>query len=431
MLRLPAILLCIAAVAPAAALSSADRRFLEDLSHRNFLYFWENADPGTGLVLDRARIDRVPLHPGRQVASLAATGFGLTALAMAADHRWVPQDQIRRRVALTLRFFMVNSPGKYGFYYHWLDPATGERRWESEVSSIDTALLLAGVLTVRQRFADDPEIVRLADELYRRADFTWLLRPDLTLGHGWKPESGMLLASWNSFSELMLLYILAIGSPTHPIPPETWYAWARPVSGYHGIRYVNGSAPLFSHQYSQAWIDFRGTREGPPDAIDWFENSVRATRAHRLFCMELSRLFPDYGPQTWGISASDSERGYRAWGGPPADPDLDGTLVPNAAAGSLMFTPALSLTALRTMRARYGARIYGRYGFTDAFNPLTGWTDPEVIGIDQGITLISAENLRAGTVWKYFMRNPEIAAAMQRAGLRKRQRSVPHAGGGR
>ncbi len=398
-------------------LTAADRAFVEDLSHRAFLYFWEQADRGTGLVLDRAPADGSEIAPQRRIASIAATGFGLTALAIAADHHWAPDNELRDRVRVTLHFFAEKAPGTRGFFYHWMDPVTGARQWKSEVSSIDTALLLGGVLTVRRRFGDDAEIARLADQIYQRVEFPWLLRDDLTLGHGWKPETGMLKSSWNSFSELMLLYILAIGSPTHPIPAASWHAWARPQVQYHEYTYIDGHAPLFTHQYSQAWIDFRHLEEGAPDYTDWFQNSITATKAHRQFCIDLSAKFPDYGPDAWGISASDSEHGYRAWGGPPQDRATDGTLVPNAPAGSLMFTPELSLPALKYMKAKYGDKVYGRYGFTDAFNPLTGWIDPEVIGIDQGITLLSAENLRDGGVWKWFMQNPEIRTAMSKAGF--------------
>jgi hypothetical protein len=216
-----------------------------------------------------------------------------------------------------------------------------------------------------------------------------------------------------------MLDLLAIGSPTNAVSTLTWRAWERKRISYAGYTYITGG-PLFTHQYSHAWVDFRGRRESLPPYTDYFANSVAATRAHREFCISLAREFPGYSENVWGISASDSAKGYVAWGGPPRDPAIDGTVVPYAAAGSLMFTPDISLAALRAMREKLGEHIYGRYGFTDAFNPNTNWVGPDVIGIDLGITLLSAENLRSGNVWRWFMRNLEIPRAMRLAGLRLR-----------
>jgi hypothetical protein len=212
---------------------------------------------------------------------------------------------------------------------------------------------------------------------------------------------------------LMILYLLAIGSPTHPIDARSWYAWSRPVTTFATFTYISGPDPLFVHQYSHAWIDFRGRRE--TTGIDWFANSVTATRAHRAFCLSLSPVFPGYTPTVWGITASDSRKGYVAWGGPPRHPAIDGSVVPAAAGGSLMFTPDITVSALRDIHRRFGDRVYGRYGFADAFHPTDEWVNPDVIGIDLGITLLSAENLRTGHVWRWFMANPEIVQALDRA----------------
>ncbi len=399
--------------------AQSDRAFLEDLQHRAFLYFWEQADPRTGLVRDRSLTDgSTPPSTNRYAASIAATGFGLTALAIAADHHWETEAALRERVRGTLQFFAYQAPGKNGFFYHWLDAQSGERVRDSEVSSIDSALLLAGVLTVRQRFASDPEIAALADRIYRNMDFTWLLDKRGILSHGWRPDVGMLKSNWDTYSEHMILYMLAIGSPTHAIPAQSWYAWARPKITYGHYIYIS-DGPLFTQQYSHAWIDFRNLEEGPPTNVNWFQNAVVATQANRDFCINLHSRFPDYSADLWGITASDSVGGYRIWGGPPADKRIDGTVVPCAPGGSLMLTPQLSIETLRYMRAQFGARVYGRYGFTDAFDPLTNWVDPEIVGIDQGIILLSAANARDGGVWKWFMRNPEIADAMRRIGFHK------------
>src|SRR5687768_1548159 len=404
----------------AARLNQRDEAFLEDVSRRSFEYFWEQADPQTGLIPDRARIDGSPLEEShRNVASIAATGFGLTALCIAAERKWITSDQARERVRNTLRFFGNKAFHQHGWFYHWQDAKTGDRRWKSEVSSIDTALLLGGILTARQYFRNDDEIVRLATKIYQRVDFRWMLNGHATLlSHGWKPETGFLKPRWDTYSEDAILYLLAIGSPTHPISPGSWYAFWRDRYRYEGYTYFTTiGVPLFMHQYSHAWVDFRGRKEKQGDRIDYFDNSVKATLAHRAFCINLRHAFPGYGPDVWGITASDSAKGYLAWGGPPHDPAIDGTVVPAAAGGSLMFTPELSVRALRTMRDKYGAKIYGRYGFVDAFNPNNGWVNPDVIGIDQGILLLSAENARTGNVWRWFMKNPEIPRALQRVGL--------------
>ena len=415
------------AIAASPKLTSEDQQFLEDLEHRSFQYFWEEGDPDTGLVPDRARMDGSQLDENhRNVASIAATGFALTGLSIAAERNWISRGQARERTRNTLRFFANKAFHQHGWFYHWLDAKTGERRWNSEVSSIDTALLLSGVLTARQYFRDDPEIRKLATKIYERVDFHWMLNgQQLLLSHGWKPETGFLKPRWDTYSEDTILYLLAIGSPTHPISPASWYALWRDRYRYEGYTYFTTiGVPLFMHQYAHAWIDYRNWRETEGDRIDYFENSVKATLAHRAFCINLTHDFPAFGPNVWGITASDSAKGYLAWSGPPRDPDIDGTVVPSAAGGSLMFTPELSVAALRTMREKYGQKIYGKYGFIDAFNPGTGWVDSDVIGINAGIILLSAENAMTGNVWSWFMRNPEIPRAMRLAGLARQQRQL-------
>lgn len=403
-------------------LSPGDDAFLEDLSRRTFQYFLDHADPETGLVLDRARATGEPHsadHQSHRIASSAATGFGLAALCVGAARGWVAREEARRRALIALRFFDQRAPQEHGWFLHWMDAPTGERRWRSEYSSIDTALFLAGALTARQCFAEDAEIVRLSTRIYERVDFRWMLagHPSL-LSHGWRPETGFIKSRWDTYSEHLVLQLLAVGSTARPVPASVWRAWTRKRITYAGHTYLS-EGPLFTHQFSHAFADFRGRRETWYPFTDYFENSVRATRAHRQFCVDLGREFPGYTPEVWGITASDSARGYVAWGGPPRDPAIDGTVVPCAAAGSLMFTPDIALPALRAMKERYGERVYGRYGFTDAFNPNNGWTNPDVIGIDLGITLLSAENLRTGRVWRWFMGNREIPRAMDAVGLKR------------
>jgi hypothetical protein len=302
--RLPVLALLAAA---ACAQTPVSDTFVEDLEHREFLFFWERADPRTGLVLDRAKADGS--QERRRIASTASTGFGLTALCIGAEHGWITREQAQARVLATLRFLAAKMPREHGWYYHFIDLRTGERQWKSELSSIDTALLLAGVLTARQYFGEQSETGQLAESIYESVDFQWMLNgnPRL-LSMGWKPESGFLHARWDKYCELAILYLQAIGSPRHAIPADAWYAWRRPHMHYEGYEYISGG-PLFTDQYSQAWLDFRGRREDRGERTGWFQNSVTATRAHRAFCINLRTKFPDYGPDAWGITASDSAKG--------------------------------------------------------------------------------------------------------------------------
>lgn len=407
---------------PTANVSADDNVFLEDLQKKTFQFFWDHSDPKTGLTLDRARTNGEAPKQGEdhfRVASIAATGFALSGYCIAAERNWITSEQARERTRKTLDFFANRAFHKNGWFYHWMDAETGERRWQSEISSIDTALLLGGVLTVKQCFAADREITALADKIYRRVDFRWMLNDHpYLLSHGWRPENGFIPNRWEDYSEDKILYLLAIGSPTFPISPRSWYAWERNWREYGNYRYLAAVSPLFIHQFSHAWVDFRGRRERRPPYVDYFENSVKATRAQRDFMAKvLSREFPRYTENIWGLTASDSEKGYVAWGAPPRHERTDGTVVPCAPAGSLMFAPDITIPALKEMKAKYGDKIYGRYGFTDAFNPHNGWIDTDVIGIDLGITLLSAENLRSGKNWFWFMQNEEIRLALKRVSL--------------
>jgi hypothetical protein len=393
-----------------------DAAMLDDVAHRGFLFFWEQADPVTGQEPDRAAASGVK-PAGANVSSVASTGFGLSALCAGVRNGWVPRDQALTRAKTTLNFLLKTAPQEHGFFYHFIDSRTGARAYSSEVSTIDTALLLGGVLTARQCFGDDAEVRSLATAIYERVDFPWMLKgtPPL-LSMGWTPENGFIPAAWGSYSEHMILDLLAVGSPTHPIPASEWNDWSRQVVHYGPYTYVAGDTPLFIHQYSQAYVDFRGVQDG--HGIDYFQNSVTATLAQRQFFSDLSKDIPTYSANVWGGTASDTEHGYKAWGGPPRTADDDGTVAPCAPGGSIMFTPEQSLDALVEMKKRWGDKVYGRYGFVDAFNPADGWTDTDVLGIDQGITVLSAENARDGEIWNWFMKNPEIGRAMTAVGFR-------------
>ncbi len=406
-----------------------DTDFLEFVQEHTFTYFWEEANPANGLVRDRSR-------PGSP-ASIAAVGFGLSALTVGVDRGWITREQGRNRVAATLRFFWnapqstaADATGYKGFFYHFLDMQTGRRVWESELSTIDTALLLGGVLHVREYFggetAVEEEIRALADSIYQRVDFAWMQfrhagNPSPAISHGWRPESGFIRNDWLGYNEAMILYILALGSPTHPASADAWDAW---VSGYgaqwrteYGYTFLT-FPPLFGHQYSHVWIDFRGIRDAymRDKGIDYFENSRRATLAQRAYHMDNPRGYPNYGKNEWGLTASDTPTGYRARGAPPPQND-DGTLVPTAPGGSIVFTPDESIAALRTMYETHSGRLWGPYGFRDAYNVQQNWFDEDYIGIDQGPILLMIENHRTETIWELTMQHEAIQLGLARAGF--------------
>jgi hypothetical protein len=385
--------------------------FLDEVQKANFQFFWDQSDPTSGLTKDRCDVRAAD---NSNVASIASTGFALTALCIGEKRGWVTLAEARRRALITLRFLWHSMPNHRGFYFHFANLKTGERMWDSEVSSIDTAILMCGVLTCREHLRT-PEITRLAHALFNRVEWTWLAEDTTLLQHGWAPEAGFLPYRWDYYSELMMMYLLGLGSPTYPLPTQSWDAWKRVAFDYEGTTYIGSFAPLFIHQYSQAWFDLRNKRD---KYADYFQNSAIATDVHRRWCIELHKDFPDYSDDLWGITASDSEHGYVAWGGPPEMGPVDGSVVPSAPAGSLPFLPEPTLRVLKYMKAKYGDRCWSRYGFINAFNPLKNWYDNYVIGIDTGITITMAENLRSGFVWNTFMKNREAVTGLARAGFR-------------
>jgi hypothetical protein len=407
--------------ASAATLSRDDQALLDDLSHRSFQFFWEQSDPNTGVTRDRTRVDGKPNdYPRRDVGSTGATGFGLTALCIGAERGWITRAQARERVLHTLEFYANRAKEEHGWFYHFLNVITGERDGTSEVSVSDDTWLIAGALTSKQYFHEDAEIARLAMKIYQRVDYAWIRNGDpYLMSHGYRPETGGLLKErYEKYCQLALMYLVGIGATLHPLPPESWHAWQRNPNSYAGYNYI-GTSLLWTYQFPFAWADFRDRRESREPHYDWWANAVTATKAHRQFCIDLRKQFPGYSENIWGITSSIDPTGYKTWGGPPATKNIDGTVVPCAAAGSLMLTPDIALAALRAMKKQFGDKIYERYAFADAFNPNDGWVSPDVIGIDVGITLLSAENLRTGFVWKWFMKNPEIQRAMDLAGLEK------------
>jgi hypothetical protein len=404
-----------------AVLSAEDDILLDELQRSAFRYFQEQADPVTGLVRDRARSNGAPSE-GK--ASIAACGFALSSWAVATQRGWVTREQALAQIKKQLRFLATKAPRKHGFFYHFMEMKTGARAWQCELSPIDTGLFLAGAMLVREYFGD-PEVTALVNRLVRDVDWEWFLNNGQTLAMGWHDEHGFSRYRWDKYSEATMLSFLGMGAPEKPLPATYWDTWARkPIGTYAGFHFLEGP-PLFIHQFTHAYVDFRFLRDG---YVDYYHNSLLASLAQRQFCMDLRGEFPSWGERLWGITASDSADGYKAWGGPPRTTEsnsLDGTIAPCAAAGSVAFVPNEAMTTLRYMRAAYGDLIWSRYGFVDAFNPETGWVDPDVIGIDLGITLLQAENARTGLIWAVFMRAPEVQRALVRAGFVSQGRILP------
>lgn len=404
-------------------LSEQDNALLDEVQQRAVLYFIEHSDAETGLVRDRAPNDG---SEGHSPSSIAATGFALTAWCIADAKGWMPKGEALKLVRTALFSAATEVENERGWFYHFVDMRTGKRVWECEASTIDTALFLQGAIQARE-YLRDPAVTYLVNRIYARIDWQWALNHGKTLSHGWRPERGFIRYRWDSYSELMGMYLLGIGAPESPLAPDTWDAWSRgPRAQFAGRTFLQGG-PLFTHQYAQAWFDFRGLRD---NYADYYQNSVDATLAQRAWFAKESVRFAHLSQDVWGLTASDSAKGYRAWGTPGHDTERsDGTLVPCAPGGSLPFAPRECLTALARMREIGGEGVWGRYGFADAFNPKTGWASPDVIGIDVGITLIMAENLRSGFVWETFMRAPEVQRGMRLAGFRNNDQNDKPPGG--
>lgn len=403
--------------------------FLDRMQRAAFDYFWNEANPTNGLIRDRTTPD--------SKCSIAAVGFGLSALNIGVDRGWIPRAAARQRVLTTLRTFMQGAQGAeaegvighHGWFYHFLEMGSARRAWRCELSSIDTALLLAGVLDAQEFFSRrEPEeraIRDLAQKLVDRVDWGWMTNGKDTFTMGWHPEKGFLESRWVGYNEAMILYLIALGASedsdaSKSQAPIRWEAW---TSGYkwrqhHGFEFVE-FAPLFGHQYSHCWVDFRGIVDAAmrPRGIDYFENSRRATLAQRAYCIANPGGFPNYGPLEWGLSACDGPKGYAARGAPPAEND-DGTLAPTAVGGSIPFAPEVCIPTLRHWERTYGKRLWGRYGFRDGFNRKGDWWATDTLGIDQGAILIMAENHRTGAVWRRMKSNRVIRRGLERAGFR-------------
>lgn len=403
---------------------SRQDEFLDYVQGTAFDYFWCEANPANGLVRDRSTPD--------SPVSIAAVGFGLTSIGIGVDHGWITRAEGRERILATLETLRSGPQGTNvsgcigyrGWFYHFLDMRTAVRftRFNTELSSIDTALLLAGVLYARQYFdGTDPAEARirlLADQIYRRIDWSWMARGSDVLSMGWQPPGKFLASNWVGYNEAMILYLLGLGAE-NPLPSSSWERW---TAGYSWITFSNLSfvpfPPLFGHQYSHCWVDFRNVADPYMRAHNstYFENSRRATLAQRLYCIANPQHHVGYRSNVWGLTASDDPSGYLARGAPPPQND-NGTIAPTAPGGSVMFAPEVCVPALRYLYDNYRTNLWTGYGFRDAFNPGKQWWGRDTVGIDQGPILISIENYRTQRVWKRFMQAPEVQRGFQRAGF--------------
>ncbi len=429
----------------------------DDIERRTFDFFWFTANPVNGMVPDR--------YPTRSPASIAAVGFGLSAYVIGADRGFVTREQARERVLATVRFFR-NAPqgpqsrgtsGHKGFFYHFLDMKTGLRAPKSELSTVDTALLMAGMLHAQAFFdGDHPDEVTIretVDQIYWRIDWQWAQVRGQLISMGWSPEKQFLPHDWSGYNEAMLVVLLALGSPTHPVGEGAWSAWAESYRGTWGrfMGYEHLSfAPLFGHQYSHIWIDFRGIQDATmrQRGIDYFENSRRAVYAQRAYAIANPKGWFEYGANVWGFTACDGpgtmrefDRSgrlryfldYSARGAGRGNTVDDGTIAPTATLSSLPFAPEIVIPAVEEMHARYGAYIYGSYGFLDSFNrsftatdarltdgrvdPAFGWIANDYLGIDQGPILAMIGNYRNGLVWDDMRHCVPLRRGLARAGF--------------
>lgn len=418
--------------------------FIDSLSAQTFHFFWDLAGEQNGQIPDR--------WPSKSFSSIAATGFGLTSYLVGVERGYITRAQAADRVLKTLLFFKnakmgsaaTGITGYRGFFYHFIDMVTGIRFEKVELSTIDTGLLFAGILSCQTYFDGNNETEKqirdIADALYRNVEWDWAMNNSETMSMGWHPEKGFLDARWKGYNEAMILYVLALGSPTHTIPASSWKAWTDTYQWgkYYGQEMVN-FGPLFGHQYSHMYIDFRGITDEymREKGLDYFENSRRATYANQAYCISNPAGYAGYSASIWGLTACDGPgneiksnpniafMGYSARGAAQWYVVDDGTIAPTAAGGSVPFAPEICLPALAAMKQQYGKTIYGQYGFKDAFNlsiinkdGTQGWADIDYLGIDQGPIVIQLENYRSAFIWDLMKKNPYIVAGLKKAGFK-------------
>jgi len=442
-------------VATSAGKSLTNEALLDSLQRTAFQYFWYQANPANGLIRDRSQWG--------SPCSIAAQGFGITAICIGIDHGWVTRETGRARIKLGLQTLWNGTQGSAaagvngykGLFYHFLDINSGNRTWTCELSTIDTALLMAGVLDARQYFGTtDPEdmaLCALADSLYQRVDWDFMRNGGPAIRMGWKPETGFnTFGNWIGYNEAMILYVIALGSDTHPCDPAACDGFRRGYrwGSFEGVEHL-GFAPAFGHQFTQVWLDLRGLQDDFTRAhgIDYFENSRRASVAQRNYALANPGQWRGYGERLWGLSACDGPiwgdhvidgrsrhfETYWARGASFTEVQDDGTICPDATAGAIAFAPDLVVPLLAAMRQDHGDRLFRQYGFVDALNPTFtradvkvqhGWVDPEhgwydvdYLGIGQGAIVTMIENWRTGLIWETLRDNPHIVRGLRRAGF--------------
>jgi hypothetical protein len=422
-------------------LATDDELMLDSVQHRTFLFFMGEHHPEWGIVKDRSA-EWAP-------ASIAATGFGLTAYAIGAERKWITRDEAAQITLNVLEFFSgsvqsadTNVTGYKGFYYHFLKLGTGTRAWNCELSSVDTGLLMMGIIFARQYYnlnnEAEKKIREIASSLLDRIDWDFMEMPDTgryanTISMGWDPEKGLHHMGWSGYNEALFLYVLAAGSGMRDVEKgyKTWlssYKWYTP---YERLSHV-AFPPLFGHQFSQSFIDFRGIADEymKEKGIDYFENSRRATYVQRKYAIDNPQGWTGYDSLCWGITACDGptdrynfdDRQFLAYAGRgTSGPDYnyfdDGTIAPYASLSSLPFAPEIVLPTIRSINEKYADKLWGRYGDYDAFNPTAGWFDNDFIGIDQGLMLIMIENFRTGLIWNMVMKDPLIRKGLNKLGF--------------
>jgi hypothetical protein len=423
------------------AFETTDDNLLDRLQRAAFDYFPQTTNPANGLVADNSRAN--------SPVSIAVVGFALSSYPVAVERGWLARAEAVQRSLAALRFFRDSdqsggpeSTGYKGFYYHFLDFHTGARVWRSELSMIDTALLIAGALTASMYFdantADEIEVRQIVDLLFLRIDWRWAQDGGETLRQGWKPECGFLHYGWEGYNEAIVLYVLALGSPTYPLEGHCYHAWTATYQweNVYGYDFLYGG-PLFVHQFSHAWIDFRKIKDPfmREKRCDYFENSRRATLVQREYAQRNPNEFAGYDEHCWGLTACDGPSdespdmageprrlfGYAARG-VPYGPD-DGTIAGWAPLASLPFTPDVALDAVRHMHLRY-PEMLPESRYASSFNPglasvdHRAWVSPGNFGLDQGIVVMMIENYRTGLIWRLMRNCPPIRAGLRQAGFR-------------
>lgn len=400
-------------------LSIQDQNFLDLTQKKAFDYFWEGFNSKTGLIADKSKGTRT---------SVANSGFGLSAFIVGINRGWVTKQEVYKRVLITLNSYYKDPndendlcvEGKFGLFYHFVDAYTGKRFGRCEVSTIDSAILMAGVLHVMTYFKGT-EIEELALKIYKNAQWDKFINENGAITGGWKPESeNWKNAEYKGFNEYSLVYLVGLGSPTHPLSKSNWdtyssgngYEWLKPYNDIGAFKTPHGimQPHAYLYQFPACWYDFRDKED---DFVNHWDVSTNALRANRRYTQNWGELV-GYSKELWGWTACAGRDGYIGFSNP-----YNGTLAPSAVIASLPFLPKESLESIKYMYQKYGSKIFGKYGFVDSFNPHQNWYDDGFLGIDKGNEVLMIENFRNEGVWKYFMKNKFVEIGMKKANFRK------------